>query len=240
MRVPPCLRDCRGVSVLDATMGDIFVPNLFTYGGLTDLKRPPLCNPLALSARAAAQSRALRASLPPKFICVHWRAGDFLSTMPLSRLRGKAMISLNTGLASGSFMAKIAARAARAVGASHVLVLTNARWERTHNFSRALELENTAPRPQVFRHGRIEQSDNLTATILSCSDAPPDSEKEVCATGASALLLSYRSSFSTHILRMARAYSAAHDLPEVRFEYISSCRRSWQDSKLLSGPPIAC
>ena len=220
--LPPCMRNCQGVSVFDAAAGDIFVPNLFRYASPTDVNRPALCMAPELSQRAAAQSRTLLRALPGKFICVHWRGGDFLSTMPLNRLRGKSMLSLNKALSDGAFMARAAVRAAQNVGARHVLLLTDARWERTELFSQTLAREGPG----------------INATILSCTDAPPDSEKQVCAAGAAALLLSLRSSFSVHIHRMALGRN-------VSVEYLSSCppgQSHWRSSEhpLLTGPPIPC
>jgi hypothetical protein len=216
--LPPCLRDCRGLSVFDATAGDVFVPNLFQQGGFTDPQRHQQCRPLKLSKRAAAQAEALRAALPGRFVCVHWRAGDFLSTERLPRLRMESMSQRNGALNSSTFMAAVAARAAAAVGVAHVLVLTNAKWARARAFEHAL-----------FSHG-------FNATVRLCTSAPPDSEKEVCAKGAEALLLSQASSFSTHIQRMA---------PKgVPVEYLGGCptRRSslWKSPRLLQGAAIPC
>lgn len=216
--LPPCLRDCRGLSVFDATAGDVFVPNLFDHGGFTDSQRHQQCRPLTLSKRAAAQAEALRAALPGRFVCVHWRAGDFLSTVPLVRLRSQSMSQRNGALNSSTFMAAVAARAAAAVGVAHVLVLTNAKWARAKAFEHAL-----------LSHG-------FNATVRLCTSAPPDSEKEVCAKGAEALLLSRASSFSTHIHRMA---------PKgVPVEYLGGCpeRRSsmWKSPRLLQGAAIPC
>jgi hypothetical protein len=230
---PPCLRTCHGLSVFDATAGDIFVPNLFNHGDLMNVRRPQLCSPLRLSEAAAAQARELRESLPGRFLCLHWRAGDFLSPEPLSRLRGQSLAAQNRALGNSTFMARAATRAARAVDASHVLVLTNARWERVQAFSEEIARES------------------LNATILQCTDAPPDSEKEVCADGA-ALLLSRKSSFSVHIHRLALARSGASPIP---VEYVSGCpspgsstwandkalsRSSSNTKKLLAGTPIPC
>ena len=65
------------------------------------------------------------------------------------------MLSKNRALANASFMAAVAARAAKAVHADHVLVLTNARWERVARF-----------RQTIAAHG-------VGATLRTCTDAPP-------------------------------------------------------------------
>ena len=217
--LPPCLRDCQGRSIFDATAGDIFVPTLFDHGGLNDPYRQHMCSPMTLSDRAMAQADALRKSLPARFVCMHWRAGDFLSPDPLGRLHQASMLSMNRALANASFMASAAERAALNVKVGHVLVLTNARWERQQSFEQALA---------SGRHG-------IRVTMRACSGAPPDAEKEVCARSATALVLSSGSSFSTHLHRMA-----PHGLP---IEYIAPCptpKSSLWKTGLLAGEPIAC
>lgn len=214
----PCMRDCLGTSIFDAVSGDVFVPNLFEHAGMTDSTRPNPCLPLALSPRAAEQAATLRRQLPARFVCLHWRAGDFLSTEPLSRLHGASMLSHHRALANSTTMAAIAARVARNVGLQHVLVLTNARYERTRAFMTSMRLVQ-----------------GLNATLWACTDAPPDSEKEVCAKEASALVLSQGSSFSTHLRRMAPT-----TVPHV---YVAGCptaRSAAGRSPLLAGPPILC
>ena len=186
-----------------------------------------LCDGLKLSERAAKQAATLSAELPAKFACMHWRGSDFFSPDPLSRLHGKSMGSQFRGLANASFLAAAAARAARSVGAAHILVLTNANWERTTAFRAAL----AAQKP-----GAAAGDTPVTATVRSCSDMPPDAEKHVCAHRAAALLLSGASSFSTHIARLARP----RGVPVV---YLSSCpsRLSplWREG-LLSGTSLPC
>ena len=222
---PPCLRNCRGLSVFDATAGNVFVPNLFQHSGVIDPHRTELCSPLQLTERAASQALALRAELPQSFLCVHWRAADFLSPEPLSRLHGKTMASQFRALGNSSFMAYASARAARRVGTRHILLMTNAQWEKTQQFKMALQRETQDP------------SSTIAVTIRSCSDAPPDAEKHVCAHDAAGLLLSRSSSFSAHIHRMARSRG-------IPVEYLSSCpsHRSplWSQSPLLAGPLLQC
>ena len=228
---PPCLRNCRGVSVFDATHGNIFVPTLFEHSELTNAYRYEPCKPLELSKRAAAQAATLRKSLPTRFVCVHWRAADFLSPEPLSRLHGKSLRSQFGALGNATFMAAASLRAARNTGVSHILVLTNAKWEKTRLFEDELER---------LRHaeGGLHAA-STTVTMRTCTDAPPDAEKHVCAHDGSGLLLSRSSSFSTHIHRMARAREAP---PPV--EYISSCPSItsvlWNRSTLLAGRPLPC
>ena len=220
---PPCLRDCHGRSVFDVTPGDVFLPNLFEHAGLLDPSRHAMCPPMTLSERASGQAAALRASLPARFVCVHWRAGDFLSTEPLGRLKGKSMLSLNSALANASFMAAVAERAAVNVKATHVLVLTNARWERA----------------KAFEHTLGNGSHGIGLTMRVCTDAPPDAEKEVCALGAQALVLSAGSSFSTHVRRMAPLHLPVESLSACPKPGTSSST-IWDEGKLLAGAPIRC
>lgn len=228
---PPCLRNCMGVSVLDATRGHVYVPDLFDRAGMLHQGRlaSSPCAPLDLAARPAQQAHALHAAVSPappgRFLCVHWRAGDFLSPTPLSRFRGKSNLELHDMLANGTAMGAAAARAARTVGARHVLVLTNARLDRVAAFQQAIEWEATQlPSP-------------LALTARVCSDAPPDAEKRVCAKAAG-LVLSTDSSFSLDILRLAA--------PGTPHTFVARCltakgwRRAYRNGTLLHGPRIPC
>ena len=213
---PPCLRNCQGLSAFDVAQGDVFVPNLSDYTGMINMGRVRTspCLPLSLAPRPAAQADELLRSLPRRFLCVHWRAGNFLSPVPISRLHGKSLLSLHQALANGTVMAILASRAARAVGASHILVLSNAKLVRVEAFSRALD-------------------SHLTSSIRVCTDVPPDAEKYVCSKAAG-LLLSESSSFSLDILRMA-----PRDTP---YALVGQCpsRRMLRKSTLLSGTVIPC
>ena len=216
--LPPCLRDCHGQSLFDAAAGDIFLPNLFDYATHAVTFRP--CPRLELSTHAAAQVAQLRSSLPSRFVCMHWRAGDFLSPNPLGRFHGASLLSRNGALANETFMAAVAVRAAIAARVRHVLVLTNAKFERGRRFEQSVAAASPA----------------VGLTMRVCTDAPPDAEKEVCARGAAALVLSKDSSFSAHIHSMASSGTPV--------EYLSSCPRSrssiWRAGQLLAGSPIDC
>ena len=231
LSLPPCLRDCYGRSIFDVTAGDVFMANLFEYSAPTVEKRHAMCPAPTLSPRPAEQAATLRASLPERFVCLHWRAGDFLNPVPLGRLRGQSMLHRNRALANASFMAAVAARAASNVQAKHVLVLTNARYQRAKLFESTLA---------TLTGGTIG------ATVRLCTNAPPDAEKEVCSRAA-ALLLTRESSFSTQVHRMAMAANGGqydekgHD---ERHEYLSYCPKKdawlWQKERLLRGVPIPC
>ena len=158
---------------------------------------------------------------------MHWRGGDFLSGQPLSRYRGRSNLELHRMLANGSVMAAVAARAARAVGARHVLVLTNARLDRVAAFEAAMaRLDGGGgERRRVFGH-----------TVRTCSDAPAAAEKRACAQAAG-LVLSSGSSFSVDILKLAS--------PSTPHAFVGRCRtpRAWQqryEGSLLQGAGIAC
>ena len=88
-----------------------------------------------------------------------------------------------------------AGQLARRVGASEALVLSNANAESARSV--AAELRG-----------------KLTLRTARCSDTPADAEKTICA-GASALLLSRRSTFSTHILKLAGA--------GTRYSFLGRC-----------------
>lgn len=189
--------------------GDVYVPHIFRLG----MNRSSLAGstqtfdlcPLRpqLTARAAADAQALRGSLPKRFVCMHWRAGDFISHMePKHR-----------GLTNGTRMAVLASLAARTVGASHVLLLTNAglkdaRTERLHmqwqQKTPSLWPRERDPLEILKRLISALRSRQIQLTVRSgCSSTPPDVEKHVCAK-ANALILSAGSTFSQHILALAR------------------------------------
>ena len=155
--------------------GDIFVPNLF--GVALSLQRPfGVCNPPVLQPRARVEATQIQSETP--FICVHWRAGDFL----VNRVKQSS-----SHLFNGSVMAAITASAASAAGVSHALVLTNARVERQAEMRAAASAAG------------------LKLRVRACTAAPPDVEKHACAERGRALVLSSHSTFSEHMLSLAPA-----------------------------------
>ena len=158
--------------------GDIFVPNLFLEA-TARLQRPfGICNPPVLQPRARAEATLMQSESEGPFVCVHWRAGDFL----VSRVNQH-----NRHLFNGSTMAAITASAASAVGVSHALVLTNARVERQEEMRAAA------------------RALGLKLRLRACTATPPDVEKHACAEHGRALVLSSRSTFSAHMLSLAPA-----------------------------------
>lgn len=156
--------------------GDIFVPNLFLEATLR-LQRPfGICNPPVLQPRARVEAMQMQSNAP--FVCVHWRAGDFL----VNRAQ-----QASSHLFNGSTMVAITASAASAAGASHALVLTNARVERQAEMRAAA------------------RAAGLKLRVRACTAAPPDVEKHACAERGRALVLSAHSTFSEHMLSLAPA-----------------------------------
>lgn len=180
-----CPRACAEHVYPDVPAGNVYVADLFWLAmGLRDSWR--LCRKPVLTERPRTQAAALRAALPDRFVCMHWRAGDMLL---------KKRSSAAAALANASKLATALQTAASAVGASEALVLSNANAESARSV--AAELRG-----------------KLTLRTARCSDTPADAEKTVCA-GASALLLSRRSTFSTHILKLAGA--------GTRYSFLGRC-----------------
>ena len=191
----PCPRACAAHVNPGVPRGDVYVANLHSMAlSLGDTWR--LCDPPRLGERARRLAAALRATLPPKFICMHWRLGDFLR---LPGYKNYASLLLNT-----TEIARLVRMAAAGIGASAVLVLTNG----------AAQL--TAALTKRLRQGAV------SATVARCTDTPADAEKAVCA-GADALLLSAKSTFSRHILKLAP--------PGTPYAFLGYCARdtSWQE-----------
>ena len=157
--------------------------------------------------------------------------GSLQLTASPSALRLSAPSVDAVGVRGSRSDAGVAARAASNVQAKHVLVLTNARYQRAKLFESTLA---------TLTGGTIG------ATVRLCTNAPPDAEKEVCSRAA-ALLLTRESSFSTQVHRMAMAANGGqydekgHD---ERHEYLSYCPKKdawlWQKERLLRGVPIPC
>eukprot|EP00966_Prymnesium_polylepis_P023459 540137-Prymnesium_polylepis.1 len=76
------------------------------------------CEQLPLSPRAQAPVDQLLQQLPQKFVCVHWRGGDLMDPRHLLQYN-------NMHMSNSTFVADLAAAAARAVGAEHILLVTN-------------------------------------------------------------------------------------------------------------------
>lgn len=172
--------------------GDIFIAGLFQFA--MQLKRPfEICTRPRLTGRAKSDVTEIAAALPEprKFVCVHWRAGDFL-------VSSKA--TYNSHLSNTSLITEVIASAARAVGVSHALMLTNARRERQK------EMRRMAKRAGVG------------LTIRACHSVPPDVEKEACVRGAAALVLTGGSTFSEHMLALAP--------PGTPYTHLGRCLRS--------------
>ena len=180
-----CPRACAEHAYQNVPEGNVYVANLFMLAmGLQDSWR--LCNKTLLNELPRTQAVALRATLPRRFVCMHWRAGDFL----------RKRLSPNSANLSNITKLAIALRAAAsAVGASEALVLSNADAKLAGLL--AAELQGT-----------------LTLRMSRCTNTPADAEKTVCA-GAAALLLSRRSTFSTHILKLAA--------PGTRYSVLGGC-----------------
>ena len=187
-----CSRQC-GSAARPALQlkGDILVTGLFELA-THRLRRPfSMCDPPQLQPWARAEATQIvdtMGGMP--FVCVHWRAGDFLA---------KTKISLNVHLSNARVMAAITASAARAVGASQALVLTNARVERQAEMrAAALAL-------------------GLKVQLRACSAVPPDVEKHACAERGRALVLSAYSTFSDHMLTLAP--------PGTPYAFVGRCAR---------------
>ena len=168
-----CPRACAEHAYPDVPEGNVYIAHLFPLAmGLHDSWR--LCDNPVLSKRPRMQAAEIRATLPERFVCMHWRAGDFLLK------RGSPSAA---ALANSSKIAKALRTVASAVGATSALVLSNVDDRLGRLFT--AELQGT-----------------LAVKMSRCSDTPPDAEKTVCAD-AVALLLSRRSTFSKHILALA-------------------------------------
>jgi hypothetical protein len=114
----------------------------------------------------------------------------------------------NMHMSNSTFVADLAAAAARAVGAEHILLVTNVDARLAATF---------------------EAEASLPVTSRVCSQVPPDSDKYACAR-ASALVLSTMSSFSQHIAVQAR--------PGTPYVFMGDCKKEvvgWR-SCLLGRP----
>ena len=231
LSLPPCLRDCYGRSIFDVTAGDVFMANLFEYSAPTVEKRHAMCPAPTLSPRPAEQAATLRASLPERFVCFALARGRL--SQPGAPRAAARPVDAAPEPRSRECVLYGGRRRTRAsnVQAKHVLVLTNARYQRAKLFESTLA---------TLTGGTIG------ATVRLCTNAPPDAEKEVCSRAA-ALLLTRESSFSTQVHRMAMAANGGqydekgHD---ERHEYLSYCPKKdawlWQKERLLRGVPIPC
>ena len=192
---------------LQVPAGDIYVPDIFSFafrsalGGPRELFRQ--CRMPSLTQRAAAATAALLHKLPRRFVCVHWRAEDFVGTeTPRARI-----------LADGRRVAAAALAVAAASNASHVLLLSNAglldlQTAKSHRRMRreGKKTLGDATLKQVREFSRVVAAHGIEQTTRSCTAAPADSEKYACAH-ASALVLSAGSTFSDHIYAIARDLS---------------------------------
>ena len=192
----PCPRTC---TPLWNVPSDVFVADAFGKAMSMDatLHSSPIwraCDQLALSPRAKKPADELLQKLPRRFVCVHWRGGDLMTPHALARYN-------NYQLANSSFVASMADAAAKAVGAEHILLVTNVDAELAVQFA-------------------AKAATPVTSRV--CSQVPADTDKYACARG-SALVLSSMSSFSQHIVALAT--------PGTPYVFMGDCKSdvtTWQ------------
>lgn len=159
-----------------------------------------LCEVPAETEGVLRMDRDLRRAIPfpPEHtLCFHWRGEDFhhksrISEEPVSSRSGRVAFNV-----SGAYVAERVAKHARRLGASNVLVLTNARFEALHELRRSL----------IDSGLRAESPRLVGGTTFGCEARYVYSAfaEMVACSRMGHFLGSVRSTFSDHIDAMRRS-----------------------------------